>query len=139
MKQFTNRAPRFHSDFFEYEFDKLKDKERINYFVIEIQHLVEMLVARELTAKLEDYPILIEEESGEPESENLPRYGYKTHAFGEESVDGGGVYALVTSDHGKGASLGGVRLLLESSNKRREKGNADYGKISFPFCMMVCK
>ena len=45
-------------------------------------------------AKLEDYPILIEEESGEPESEKLPRYGYKTHAFGEESVDGGGVYVL---------------------------------------------
>ena len=139
LKQFSNRAPHFHSDFFEYEFDKLKDKERINYFVIEIQHLVEMLVARELTAKLEDYPILLEEESSEPESENLPRYGYKTHAFGEESDNGDGVYVLFTSDHGKGASLSAIRLLLESSDKRKEIGNADYGTISFPFCMMVCK
>lgn len=140
LKQLTSRAPNFFTSYYEYEFDKLKDKERIDYFVIEIPHLIEMLVARELAAKLQDFPfVVIEKESGRPEPEHLPRFGYKTHEFRADSANGCGVYALFTSDHGKGASLGVVRLLLETSNERRDKKNADYGTVSFPFYRMVCK
>ena len=150
LNLFTTRVPNAVISHFDYEYDESKDPERINYFAIEIPELTTMLIERELAVRVrQEKPDMFwsqgnsgiffqtVEDRERCQSSELPKYGYETCDFKDPHSDG--IYALLTSDHGKGASLGVLRFLLQSSNDRRLRNSPDYGTISFPFYRMVCK
>ena len=150
LNQFTERVPNAVISHFDFVYDEKKDPERIKYFAIEIPELTAMLIERELQVRVrQEKPEMFwsqgksgiffqtVEDRENCQSSELPKYGYETCDFKDTQSDG--IYALLTSDHGKGASLGVVRFLLESSDERRERNSPDYGTISFPFYRMVCK
>ena len=150
LGKFTERVPDAEINHFDFVYDESKDPERIDYFVIEISELTTKLIERELLVPLrQEGPEMFYSESmggmffqtmddrERCQSSELPKYGYET--FDSKLSQTSGIYALLTSDHGKGASLGVIRFLLEPSDERRKRNSPDYGTISFPFYRMVCK
>ena len=99
-----------------------KAPEKINYWTLEIPELCEKMIERELEVLVEEDPEL------------LPTYGYETLGTTQD-----GIFVIFSSDHGAGASLSAIRFLLEDSTKRREKGSADYGTVTFPFAHIACR
>ena len=110
--------------FREYDYFQDPDKapEKIQFWTLDIPELCEKLIERELEVIVEHDP------------ERLPNYGYETSDGTKD-----GIFAIFSSDHGAGASLSAIRFLLEDSNKRREKGSADYGTVTFPFAHITCR
>ena len=120
LYKFASRVPKIKFGEMVYEKPEAKP-EKVCWYEIDIEDAFILDMERVLQVLIND-------------GGDKPSYGYKT--FGDEDF---GIYSLLGSDHGQGASHTLLRLRLEPSKERRKVGKASYGCRTIPLISIQCK